>query len=107
MGEYICLRLSCWWLTHCRWLDIHIISVLTGIIEKSERVDHTHKYEAKSDKTYDKYGSPRAEIFLCPVPSPCPTVYDFPVFQDTKTHGNAEKCVNYFDEKHNMYLWVL
>ena len=86
------------------YFGIRIASVLTGIIEKSERVHDTHKYETKSDKTYDKYGSSGSEVFLRPVPPSRPTVDDFSVLEDTETHADSEECVKYFYEKHNLYL---
>lgn len=91
--------LFCWILRLYRF-RVHIASVLALVIEHSERIGDTHKYEPESDKGYHEDRSSGTEVFLCPVPPPGPTVDHFPIFQDTETHTDPEKRVDYFDEEH-------
>lgn len=89
---YLTLRLIC--------LGVHTVLVLTGVIEKSERIDDAHEDESESDETYDEYRSSGAEVFFRPVPPSRPAINDFPVLEDAKTHTDSEECVKYFDKKH-------
>jgi len=70
---------------------ICIASILTRVIEYSERVGDTHEDESESDEAYNEYRSSRTEVFFCPVPPPC-----------AETHGDSEECVEDFYEEHEL-----
>lgn len=83
-----------------RCLGSRTASILTRIIEKSERIDDAHEDESEPDETYDEYRSSGAEIFFRPVPPSRPAVDNFPILEDAETHTDSEERVEYFDKKH-------
>ena len=89
------------------WLTIFSIcriAELIRIIEKSERIHHTHEDESESDYRYDEHGSSGSQVFFRPIKFPSPTVDNFSVFENTETHGDSEERIENFYEKHTVYL---
>ena len=89
------------------WLTIFSIcriAELIRIIEKSERIHHTHEDESESDQRYDEHSSSRSDVFLCPVEPSSPAVDDFSILEDAESHGNSEERIEDFDEEHSLLL---